>query len=90
MQNQDMNQNMKIQAAQRDRKGNLWMVPAEKGWKIRLNDENSATAIYRGMDVYRIENGRVFNVRDRYELTDSYTATSKILPLVYFARNPWA
>ena len=52
-----------------------WYVTEDRSWKVRINDENDATAIYRS------------NVRERTALSPQVPTHQEVVALVAQARS---
>lgn len=59
-----------------------WYVTEDRSWKVRINDENDATAIYKSREIYRLILGDVYNVRDRIALSPKVPTHDEVVALV--------
>lgn len=64
-----------------------WYVTEDRSWKVRINDENDATAIYRSKDMYRLTGDTVRNVRERTALSPQVPTHQEVVALVAQARS---
>lgn len=64
-----------------------WYVTGDRNWKVRINDENDATAIYKSREIYRLILGDVYNVRDRIALSPKVPTHDEVVALVAEVRS---
>ena len=64
-----------------------WYVTEDRAWKVRINDENDATAIYKSREIYRLILGDVYNVRDRIALSPKAPTHDEVVALVAEVRS---
>lgn len=64
-----------------------WYVTGDRNWKVRINDENDATAIYKSREIYRLILGDVYNVRDRIALSPQVPTHQEVVALVAEVRS---
>ena len=64
-----------------------WYVTEDRAWKVRINDENDATAIYKSREIYRLILGDVYNVRDRTALSPQVPTHQEVVALVAEVRS---
>ena len=64
-----------------------WYVTEDRAWKVRINDENDATAIYKSREIYRLILGDVYNVRDRTALSPQVPTHQEVVTLVAEVRS---
>ena len=64
-----------------------WYVTEDRNWKVRINDENDATAIYKSREIYRLILGDVYNVRDRIALSPQVPTHDEVVALVAEVRS---
>lgn len=64
-----------------------WYVTEDHNWKVRINDENDATAIYKSRDMYRLTGDTVRNVRERTALSPQVPTHQEVVALVAEVRS---
>lgn len=64
-----------------------WYVTEDRSWKVRINDENDATAIYKSREIYRLILGDVYNVRERTALSPQVPTHQEVVALVAEVRS---
>ena len=64
-----------------------WYVTEDRAWKVRINDENDATAIYKSQEIYRLILGDVYNVRERTALSPQVPTHQEVAALVAEVRS---
>ena len=64
-----------------------WYVTGDRNWKVRINDENDATAIYKSREIYRLILGDVYNVRERTALSPQVPTHQEVVALVAEVRS---
>lgn len=64
-----------------------WYVTEDRNWKVRINDENDATAIYKSRDMYRLTGDTVRNVRERTALSPQVPTHQEVVTLVAEVRS---
>lgn len=64
-----------------------WYVTGDRAWKVRINDENDATAIYKSQEIYRLILGDVYNVRERTALSPQVPTHREVVALVAEVRS---
>ena len=64
-----------------------WYVTEDRNWKVRINDENDATAIYKSRDMYRLTGDTVRNVRERTALSPQVPTHQEVVALVAEVRS---
>lgn len=85
---QNLNTDMKIKTTGINKRTEArWYFPADRRWKVTLDSDESATVIENSNDLYRVIQGRVFNVRSKRDITENWNAEKYILPLVHYARK---
>lgn len=85
---QNLNTDMKIKTTGVNKQnGKRWYFPADRRWKVTLDSDGSALVIENSSDLYRVIEGRAFNVRSMRDITENWNAEKYILPLVHYARK---
>lgn len=64
-----------------------WYVTQDRTWKVRINDDNDATAIRDGREVYRLAGDTVYDTRTRRALNPDMTTHRDVVALVANARR---
>ena len=64
-----------------------WYLTEDRNWKVRINDENDATAIYKSRDMYRLTGDTVRNVRERTALSPQVPTHQEVAALVAEVRS---
>ena len=64
-----------------------WYVTEDRSWKVRINDENEATAIHNSSDVYRLVWDTTYNVRERTALSPQVPTHQEVVALAAQARS---
>lgn len=64
-----------------------WYVTEDRNWKVRINDENDATAIYKSREMYRLTLGEVYNVRNRNAISPQVPTHQEVVALVAEVRS---
>lgn len=64
-----------------------WYVTEDRNWKVRINDENDATAIYKSREMYRLILGEVYNVRNRNAISPQVPTHQEVVALVAEVRS---
>ena len=86
MNNTNTPQNLKLVGFYENRTGR-WYVTEDRAWKVRLNDDNEATAIHDGNEVYRLVGDTTYNSRTRRTISPSVTVHQDVVTLVAQARR---
>ena len=79
-------QSLKLAGFYESRTGR-WHVTEDRAWKVRLNNDNEATAIYRGNDVYRLVGDTAYDVRTRRPINRGLSIHRDLAALVDQARR---
>ena len=64
-----------------------WYVTEDRAWKVRINDNNEATAIYDNHETYRLVGNTTYNSRTRRPISPSVSTHQDVVALVAQARR---
>ena len=78
--------NLKIAGFYESRTGR-WYVTEDRAWKVRIIDENEASAIRNSSDVYRLVWDTTYNVRERSAISPNTPTHQDVIALVAQARS---
>lgn len=67
--------------------GKRWYYNEDRTWKVTLNDDGTALAINRSVDVYKVVAGKAYELRSKLDITKGYYGENYIIPLVESARK---
>lgn len=86
MQNTAAPRNLKIAGFFESRSGR-WYVTEDRTWKVRINDDNQATAIREGRDVYRLVGDVTYNTRTGRAVSPKVNVHDDVVEVVAQARE---
>ena len=86
MNNINTPQNLKLVGFYESRSGR-WYVTEDRAWKVRLNNDNEATAIRDGREVYRLVGDTAYNSRTGSPVNPELNIHRDIAAMVNQARR---
>ena len=79
-------ENLKLVGSYESRTGR-WYVTEDRAWKVRIDDDNEATAIRRSHDVYRLVGDTTYDDRARRPINRESITHRDVVAIVAQARR---